>query len=155
MADTNNSELDISEEHWAIIESAPVAAFLLIAGADGTVDRKELKVFARRLAAGLVGKDDSPIMAVAVQRASFGLEDRLDQLSKKSARELAKLVAVSRHAIHQDAGAEAADVFSKSLYAMVYQVARASGGMLGLGSKIDKNEKIVLGGLKRVLKIGD
>lgn len=153
MSDTGSPELGISEAHWAIIENAPVAAFLLVAGADGNVDRKELKVFARRVTAGLVGGDASPIMSNAVQRASGDLEDRLTELSAKSAQELAKLVAVSRHAVSHDAGEAAAAAFAKSLFAMAYQVARASGGLLGLGSKIDRDEKMVLDGLKRILKL--
>jgi len=153
MSDTSSPDHGISAAHWAIIENAPVAAFLLVAGADGKVDRKELKVFARRVTAGLVGSDASPIMSSAVQRASDGLEDRLAQFSTKSAKELVRLVAVSRHAVSQDAGEEAADAFAKSLYSMAYQVAQASGGLLSLGSKIDRNEKMVLEGLQRILKL--
>jgi hypothetical protein len=153
MSHTSSPDHGISDAHWAIIENAPVAAFLLVAGANGRVDRKELKVFARRVTAAFVSGEESPIMTSAVQRISDGLEDRLAELSGKSAEELARLVTMSRRAICQDAGEPAADAFARSLFAVAYQVARASGGLLSLSSKIDSNEKMALDGLKRALKL--
>ena len=153
MTENHNVDRSLSEAHWALVENAPLAAFSLIAGADGSVDRKEQNVLARRMTASLVRYDDSPILVTAVRRAAPELEDRLADLAKKPAQELTMMVAAARQAVRDDAGTAAAERFSAALYAMAYQVARASGGMLGLSSKINKNEKAALNELKRVLML--
>jgi hypothetical protein len=145
----------IPEDHWHIVAHSVVATFLSIATADGSVDKKELAEFQRKIVQGAVGMSGSEIMPRAMMQAAIGFEERLQDITQREATEIAQLIAASRQIVAQHAGEEHAEAFARALYEMAESIASASGGFFGFGSKIDKNEKMILDGLKRLLQLDE
>ena len=144
----------ISNEHWELLAHSVIAVFLIIAGADGTVDKKEVQAFQKNLLAGVLGVGECEIIPVAFMKAAEGLEQRLSEISQMGGENIAGLVAASRQIVEAGAGAEKAAVFAKALYDMAESIAMASGGgFLGMGSKVGKEEKVVLNGLRQLLQL--
>ncbi len=144
----------IAEAHWEILAHAPLAVFMVVAGADGEVDKKEIAAFQKKLVEGVVGASDSAIMQLALVRASSDLEQRLGNLSQQKPDDLARLIASSRQVVSAGAGADEAAAYATALYAIGEAVASASGGgLFGFGSKIGKEERAVLDGIRTLLQL--
>ncbi len=152
-ADGDDGGLGISADHWEIVAHAPIAVFLLTAGADGTVDKKEIDAFRKKLVEGVAAVGQSEIMAAALMKAATSMDQRLMDLGKQSPENMARLIAASRQVVANGAGAEQAERYATGLYAIAEAVASASGGFFGFGSKIGKEERVVLDGLRRLLQI--
>lgn len=134
-----------------MIASAPVIVFLLVAAADGNVDRKEVAAFAKGLEANLSGK--SSIMAGALARAVLHLEELIQALAAESPVERAAMLVVALQLVERDAGVPRARIFARALYELGENVAQASGGFMGFGNKIGKEEQVVLDALKKLLNL--
>ena len=162
LTESGNAEADgdeerlfgMGEEHWEIVAHSIVAVFLLVAGADGNVDKKEAEAFQKKFVEGMVGDSECKIMPVALIRAIGALDQRISDISQRDGGEIAKLVAASRQVVEQTAGPERASIFARALYDIAESIAMASGGgFLGLGSKIGKEEKVVLDGIRQLLQL--
>ncbi len=154
-SETGEDSFGIPEEHWNIVAHSVVATFLTIATADGKVDKKEVTEFQKKIVEGAVGMSGSEIMPRAMMQAAIGFDERLKDLTQRNGTEIAHLVAGAREIVSRYAGEDQAAGFSHALYEMAESIASASGGFLGFGSKIDKDERMVLDGLKRLLKLVD
>jgi hypothetical protein len=148
----NGTDSGISAEQWDLIAYAPVGVFLLVAGADGNVDKKEIGAFQKGLVGGVLGASNSEIMQQALLHVSKDLDDRLDVLTRQSGEAIAKMLFTAQQYVRAGAGPEAAQLFSNALCSLGEQVANASGGgFLGLGSKIGKEEKAILSQIRHIL----
>ncbi len=152
-ADQGDELLGLSMKQWNLVTSAPAALFLLVAGADGTVDQKEFDAFQEQVTAGAFGSGESEYMQLALMRAGANMGELLQHLSQRPGEELAKIVAAAQQQIAQASGAEEAGKFADALLDMGEGIAKASGGgFLGFGKKIGKEEAAVLSGLRQILK---
>lgn len=142
----------IDDKLWDIIAQSVVAVFVLTAGADGKIDKKEITAFQKKLVEGLVGVVEGEIMAIAAVKTATTLEERLSTLGQLSPEDIAGSIVLARQIVETAVGEEKATTFAKALYDMAESVAEASGGgFLGMGSKIGKEEKVVLGGIRQLL----
>ena len=146
-------ELGISAKHWEVLALAPVAVFLLTASADGKVDRKEVVAFQKQMMKGAVSAGDSEIMQRAIVQAAIGIEKRFAYVGQMQGEEVAALVAGSRQVVEQALGDREAAAYARALYDIAEAIAKASGGFLGFGSKVGKEEKMVLDSLRKLLEL--
>ena len=76
LAEGDDTLFGIDDKLWDIIAQSVVAVFVLTAGADGEIDKKEIGAFQKRLVEGLVGVAEGEIMAVAAVKTAATLEER-------------------------------------------------------------------------------
>ena len=127
-------QLEISAETVAALSLVPLVA---VAWADGKLDDKErAAVLAAAEQTGL--KDDHP---------AYGLLD--SWLKQKPDRKLAGVWYDYISALCDNLSPEAKDELCKELLGRTRTVAEATGGLLGLGSKISQSEQAVLDKLAR------
>ena len=123
---------------------APVAVFCIVAGADGNIDKKEIRAFQKEVLTGVVTESE------LLQRVMVQVVTEFETLIKEflnreiDAREkLGEILSI----INTKLGDREALEFKLSLFGMGKSVAEASGGFLGFGSRISKQEKEALAGL--------
>jgi hypothetical protein len=154
LAEKNDPLFGIDDKLWDIIAQSVVAVFVLTAGADGEIDKKEIGAFQKKLVEGLVGVAEGEIMAVAAVKTAATLEDRLSTLAQQKPEDIAGSIVLARQIVEAAVGEEKAISFSNALYDMAESVAMASGGgFLGMGSKIGKQEKAMLSGIRQLLQL--
>jgi hypothetical protein len=128
-----------SAQEWQDLRVVPLAAFYLVAGADGKVDEKEVAAFVTELAAGAALKDEL--------HRELALDIASDvQTALASAQANAQgHVARAKGILKAKLSADEYQRFVGSLFISGLKVARASGGgFLGLGDKISEEEKAAL-----------
>ncbi|WP_435103311.1 hypothetical protein [Arhodomonas sp. AD133] len=128
-----------SEENILLLARAPCLVFLLVAAADGSIDKKEIKRFAK-----LLRHKDYRELGAAIQQSGLSVLQLMTSVRQQTDDPLEELKRVSglldRHLKPGAAGA-----FKATLLAFAKAIAEASGGFLGLfGSKISKEEKAAL-----------
>lgn len=153
--DVDADTLGIPNEQWAIIAHGIVATFLAVAAADGEVDKKELEAFQKNLLLGAVGMSESEVMQRAMMQAAMIFEESVQNLMSRQGEEIFQLIAGSRQVVAMHVGEEQATAFAEALFDMAESIASASGGFLGLGSKISKEERVVLNGLRKLLQMDE
>lgn len=152
--DDDDAPFGIDNEHWELLAHSVVAVFLMVAGADGTVDKKEVQAFQKKLVEGVLGVGECEIMPIAFMKSAAGLDQRVSDIGQMGGENIAGLVAASRQIVRAGAGDDKAAVFANALYDLAEAVAKASGGgLFGISSKIGKEEKIVLNGLRQLLQL--
>jgi len=151
-AEEPKDELGLTERQWAAIAAAPVIVFMLVAGADGKADSREVRAFGKKLAESLGGS--SRIMKGAVMRAAPNLELLVEKLAENGVEGMAKLLVAARQLVDETVGRGEGHRFASALYALGEAVASASGGgFFGLGNKISAEERVILDGLKKLLRL--
>jgi hypothetical protein len=151
-ADEPKDELGLTERQWTAIAAAPVIVFMLVAAADGKVDAKELSAFGKQLTDSLA--TGSRVMKGAVTRAAPNLAFLVEKLSESGVEGMAGLLIAARQMVDETVGKGEGHRFASALYKLGESVASASGGgFFGLGSKISAEERVILDGLKKLLRI--
>lgn len=130
-----------TKEEWDLLCSSPISIFCLVAGADGTVDKKEFMAFAKMLL-GLKHFDHELIKSVYVGTVT-DIETKFNAVVKNFETILPNVKKI-RAILKGKVDDKIADEFCKSLLFVGVKVASASGGILGFGSKISKVEKEML-----------
>lgn len=135
-----DSQINLGEaEQGQLLTCAAPFVFLLVAAADGNVDRKELKSFANILA-----HDDYQILAASMAASGVPLDQMVDVAKSYLQNPIVGLVSLTQ-VIDASMDKTMAGAFKVALFGLARAVAEASGGFLGfLGNKIDKNESAVL-----------
>ncbi|MEL7450630.1 MAG: hypothetical protein AAFN78_15560, partial [Pseudomonadota bacterium] len=124
----------------------PVVVFLIVAAADGNIDKKELKAFAKTL-----GNPDFAILTAAMQQSGCSLQELIVDAQSRMTDPVSELTAIAE-LLNTRFPADAASAYKVALLMLGKAVAEASGGFLGLfGSKIDKDEKAALAVIAHVL----
>lgn len=114
----------------------------MVAGADGSVDKKEIQAFQKQLASGLE-TDSALLMRITVQTI-LQYDDLMKDIATSRVDPQATLERIIQ-ILDTRLPQEEAMAFKVSLIQMGKTIAEASGGFLGLfGSKISKKEKRVL-----------
>ncbi|MGD9170092.1 MAG: hypothetical protein PVI97_08535 [Candidatus Thiodiazotropha sp.] len=136
---TDALDLQLNSEEAKVFATAPILVFLLIAAADGKIDKKEVKQFEKIL----IKKEYQAIRAM-MQMADVSVNDYIQAfLSAKVdyIHELQKITA----ALDENLSKEQAAAIKLILLSLGKVIAESSGGFLGIfGSKISKEEKIAL-----------
>ncbi len=138
-AEVQSAETSLSEEARATIGTAPALVFLLVAAADGDIDRKELKTFQK-----LIASNDYQVLLAMMMQAGSSPGEIVQGILASERPPLEQLAAVSQ-AIDEGLPPESAQAVKVMLLALAKSIAEASGGLLGLfGKKISEEETAAL-----------
>jgi tellurite resistance protein len=126
----------VTEEDYQKLARAPLLVFAMVAAADGKVGKKELQAFEDAL--NELSEHPCELMRQAMERVGEDLDAYISSLEqeKEDSVILTKQIGELLDAKFQ----EQAQEFKKALVHTATKIAAASGGFLGLGSKISKNE---------------
>lgn len=122
-------------EHLAC--AAPFV-FLLVAAADGSIDKKELKRFSQ-----LMAEEEYAILAAVMVQAGLPIEQLLAACKERLADPINELMSLGQ-IIDNRLPADAALQFKAALLKFGHAIAQSSGGFLGFGRKVDKQEAAML-----------
>ncbi|MEM7468370.1 MAG: DUF4299 family protein [Pseudomonadota bacterium] len=132
--------------------AAPAAVFLLVAAADGTIDKKEVNAFQKNVVKSLASDNESVQELTLAGLAQF--QEILGGLQQGGPELCVSLLSLVRSAATDKMDEESATLFCDQLYGMGEAVAKASGGgFLGFGSKISAEEQGALDLIKKALSI--
>ena len=138
-----------TDAEWEFIAQGPVLAFLLVAAADGKVDKKEVESFAKVLG-GLAAQQQHPGISRMMQGAMDGFQQIMMKLTQGRTNPV-ELMRAFTMLVDDRFGAGDARIIKASLVFLAEQVAASSGGFFGFGSKISKDEKQAIGALLHLL----
>jgi len=136
---------ETSAEDMKTLTRSPLLVFMLVAAADGKVDKKEMEGFQKVVMQ--VMATATPLLRDAMSRLLPQLDEHLQALRNVDpVEELERLTAIldSQHP-------QEARQFKEDLMGVAVQIAESSGGFLGFGSKISKDEKAAIAGIGVVL----
>lgn len=152
-AATPSPQGELSAEQLATLDSGVVIVFLMIAAADGSIDRKEVMSFHKTLS----GFGDLPpgLFKGMLLRCQHQLEHHLNALTSGGTSVVALLAQLTgvREVLNACPENERTMV-AQGLYRLAHDVASSSGGgFFGLGAKIDKSERAALELIARALGV--
>jgi hypothetical protein len=140
----------LSEGDWDVLSMGFLACFLLVAAADGKVDKKEMEAFG-----GIVRALSESAPLSLVFNAASRIPDNMHRLWPAVTARGARPPQMVLDAVELGAaklGDEDFVVYRKIAMSIAVKTAEAEGGgLFGLGSKISKDEQKVLDGLKALL----
>ncbi|MFK7909726.1 MAG: hypothetical protein AB8F34_03905 [Akkermansiaceae bacterium] len=125
----------------------PVLVFLLIAAADGEVDRKEAEAFGKILASNEFAT--TPLLRSTLAETLNQFQPLMESMLT-GGKPPQLLMVEFLQALDSYSEQESKPV-RLALYGIGHAVASASGGFLGFGSKISKEEGVALDGLRMML----
>jgi hypothetical protein len=150
----------LTSEERELLKRSPLIVFLLVAGADHRIDKKEIDEFIQSLL--FPHEFYSDLLVEAIDCLLPGPVTELDKSDPDALNEAVKNVTLHMsHIIHHDHDEHLVDLlkakhvldklppehardFKLSLFHIAHRIAESSGGFLGFGSKIDKWEKEAL-----------
>lgn len=139
----------LSDADRDLLAQAPTAVFLLVAGADGSIDQAERGRFEAMLNAD--HNAGSEVITAILTQAVASHAATLEALQAGDTEALLERVEKLASAA---LGAEDCAAYKQGLWMMGEAIARSSGGgLLGLGDRVDGNEKIALRRLRELLRI--
>ena len=140
----------IPASEFEFINRLPLLIFVMVAGADGKIDKKETATFADVLRLPVCGRVfKSPLFKALVLFGDHSPENAKPRhLNSDYAWEVASIV--RRHL-----NAQQLKSFSEDAEALALIIAGASGGFLGFGDKISRSEHRAIGELRRAFKLPD
>ncbi|MES2657886.1 MAG: hypothetical protein V4689_04670 [Verrucomicrobiota bacterium] len=140
---------EMSANDWATLAKAPCLVFLLVASCDGSIDKKEMAQFGKLLTNH--AKMPAPIVRKILNITTNNVAGMFESLGEKNpAIELIE-VGVLLHS--GKLPAEDSKVIGAFLYKLGEEIASASGGFMGFGSKISKKEAEILDLLRTLLVV--
>ncbi|MBT8447456.1 MAG: DUF4299 domain-containing protein [Gammaproteobacteria bacterium] len=126
-----------------MLVSAPVAIFLLVAAADGSIDKKEVAAFQSQLVTSLASTDERVGALSMACMAQF--QEILGGLQSGGPDLCLRVLIQARAAAERVLGADNDQQYLVVLNDMAISIAEASGGgLFGFGKKIGKEERAVL-----------
>ena len=147
-----NFSAEMTADDWASLAKAPCMVFLMVAGADGSIDQKEMAVFGKIL--GHHHKIPISIVQKVLGITQNNIQGLIEELTQSGRPPVMELMYVSALLRSGKLSEQDARNFGEFLYALGEAVASASGGFLGLGSKINKQEAEVLKTIKALVHAG-
>lgn len=138
---TMTNRTSFTTDEWQHLQLAPFWTVFAVAASDGNIDQKELRAMLEQIAqASVVG---SPL----VKEVLSSVVNNTDGLaSRAKGRGVDLFTGLKRVAdiLEAKATLQEAEDFKRALLLMGLNVARASGGFLGFGDKVSKEEKLAL-----------
>jgi hypothetical protein len=139
-----------TSDEWDLIVQAPYLVFLTVAAADGNIDKKEIKGLTKVL---IKAKEQpSPLLQKILVDSASDARSIINAIVHSGQNTIDTLEKI-QDLVDTKLSYEDATVFKVSLMFIAQQIAEASGGFLGFGKKIGKEEKIALAIILKVLKI--
>ena len=130
-----------TEEDLTTLARSPLLVFLLVAAADGKVDRKEFAGFHKVIVGVMTSA--TPLLRDAMSRLLPRMEETFDELEDiNPVQELERLAGLLDTHYPKEA-----KVFKEQLVSIAVKIAESSGGFLGFGSKVSKDEKAAIAGI--------
>jgi hypothetical protein len=127
-----------TEDEWKKLIYTPFLAFILIALADGSIDKKEINVFIKSMT-----EHENPLLEELLNSCDEPPEEIFNHLIS-----LGEEVPVLLQEINEILNSKLPDnyaiAFKFEIYQMAKKVAEASGGFLGFGKKISAEEEKIL-----------
>ncbi len=142
--DEDEGEMNFGVE---ILHAAPTICFFIISAADGKIDKKEIKTFFTEVMK--FATSPNTLVRDVFSSTPSRFEEFADEFMQNPGNALLKLVhirqlAEAHHSKH-------ADGFCTALNEMSKNIASASGGFFGFGSKISKDEQSALDVIRNML----
>jgi hypothetical protein len=134
-----------SEEDMKLITRAPLLVFLLVAAADGKIDKKEMIGFQKVSMEVMVGA--TPLLREAMSRLLPKIDEHLRAMQASNPVEQLERLSTVLDSFY----AKEARTFKEQLMTIAIKIAESSGGFLGMGSKVSKDEKMAIAGIGMVL----
>jgi hypothetical protein len=139
-----------SDDEWNTLIKAPFLVFLGVAASDGKVDKKEIKEFNKQMVQAMMF--DSELISTIFTDAIQQIPSMLQALVTTPIDPQAIFADVVR-LLEEKVDDQQADLFKKALLFIGKNIAEASGGFLGFGRKISKDEAVALASIAALLKI--
>ena len=139
--ETSNIQGKFTAEEWDVLCCAPISIFCLVAGSDGNIDKKEFMAFAKMIL-GLKHYDHELIKAVYAGTVD-NIEAKFNIVVKNFDAIIPNIKKI-RSILKGKVEDKVIEEFCKSILFISVKVASASGGFLGFGAKISKEEKEML-----------
>jgi hypothetical protein len=138
---------EISAEESEALARSPLVVFLLVAAADGKVDKKELAAFENVIAGVMMTA--TPLLRKAMSEMLPEMDRHLEELPQRNPVEELQSVASILDARFPDE----AKAFKGGLVGIGLKIAESSGGFLGFGSKVSEAEVTALAAIAVALGI--
>lgn len=166
---THSTPSNLSPDDLSVLERAPLVIFLLVAGADKRIDKKEIDEFIHTLVfpqeyyselllqvidrllplpAQEIDKSDKVHLRQIVQSVANHLSQIIHLDLKQR---LALLIEVKR--VLDSLPQEVSQAFKLSLFHIGHRLAASSGGFFSFGNKVSRQEKAVLKKIVHILGI--
>jgi len=146
----NEENTDFSHDDFETLKQSVFLIFFIVAAADGKVDKKELIAFVKLLSDP--EKIKNSLLNRIVTNVINDVPTIVYEMAKKKLdyiEELGKLKKI----IDDNLSSEEANSFKISLFLVGKEIAEASGGFFGFGSKISKEEKGALAAIALCLGV--
>lgn len=143
---------ELTAEDWAMLARAPCLVFIMVSAADGKVDAKEMTAFGTIL--GNYGSVRSPILSKVLGISANNVHSFCQQILSDGRRPLDQLLGLAELLKSGKISKDDGVMIAKGLLALGNAVASASGGFLGFGPKISKEEKAALAMIEVILLAG-
>ena len=147
--DSKTEPAEATLDHEATLALALPMIFGLVAGADGQIDKKELNSFAKSIVT-TAEKQKESISKYLLLGASH-VAQCLEELHSSGPAKSIQVLSLTREAAYTVLGNEDGQEYLNILYNTGENIAKASGGIFGIGSKIGKEEAVVLSHLRQLL----
>ena len=134
---------------WRTLQFGPLWVFHAVASADEKIDDQEVAALATELQEAELFKE--PIVREVLTSVAGDLTNVM-QLYKADTRTVVQGLQEIADILDQVATSEQAQNYKGAMLLIGRKVAEASGGFLGLGSKISEKEKIALAGVALALR---
>jgi hypothetical protein len=138
---------EATEEELQRLARVPLLVLFLVAGADGKISKKEMSAFDKAIED--ITEETSPLLSNCLDWLTENFEAYLEQVNTSETDPLDDLT-LAGSTLHDcfpaDAGA-----FQHGLIDLGVKIAEASGGFLGMGSKISEQEMATLAAISLAL----
>lgn len=132
---------EFSTEDFEKLKQAPFLIFFLVAAADGKVDKKEVLAFMKVLSNPEFLQN--PLINRIVTNVITQIPEIIGEMATKQLDYIAELESL-KSIVEANLSEDSANQFKISLFIIGKQIAEASGGFFGFGSRISKEEKAAL-----------
>lgn len=154
--DTEANNEDVSDKITTAdldaLANLPIVIFVAVAGADGDIDKKEIEAFYKQLAAGMLA--DQVILRAAALMTVANFQERMTQ-ALTGQLDAHSTIMRARDLLHTKLARDEALEIKRALMQIGKKIAEASGGFLGFGSKISKQEQRALDAIRQILELED
>ncbi|MET1076646.1 MAG: hypothetical protein ABWY06_01360 [Pseudomonas sp.] len=130
-----------SGEEFEALKMAPFLVFFLVAAADGRIDKKELLAFGKLLSNS--ARYSNPLLTRIITNIISDIPALAGTLTQKRLNFAAELTII-RGIVDSRMPLPQAEAFKRALFQVGQDIAEASGGFFGFGSKISKEERLAL-----------
>lgn len=138
-------------EEWSLLKTLPFHVFILVAGSDKKIDKKEKEQLKQHLESAPYYKD-ALHREVAVDILSSDMEGLIRQAADFS--QFAARASRIKEFLREKLSSDEYQRFVASLFVDGLKIARASGGgPFGLGDKVSDEEKVALAALATVFDL--